>query len=153
MKLTNDNQDDPVRYVAEYYYTGVLKKTYEENIKLVNGYKFLKKTHKTTIAIPEFREPRGRPKTRDMKNNPLKIYKMLEKQLDMDKFQIVANVSKQDILQVDARMKQWLSKGQRTDDVVLERTQMRYIPHYHENEEEEGRLQSQQAALILYNTM
>ncbi|KAF2620450.1 hypothetical protein F2Q68_00042547 [Brassica cretica] len=63
-------KDDSTRYVAEYYYTDVLKKTYEDNIKPVNGEKFWKKTNKPAIAIPEFRKPRGRPKTRDRRKEP-----------------------------------------------------------------------------------
>ncbi|XP_048603739.1 uncharacterized protein BNAC02G17160D isoform X1 [Brassica napus] len=68
--VMDDNEDDPTRYVAEYYYTDVLKKTYEDNIKPVNGEKFWKKTNKPAIAIPEFRKPRGRPKTRDRRKEP-----------------------------------------------------------------------------------
>ncbi|KAF2568146.1 hypothetical protein F2Q68_00027128 [Brassica cretica] len=67
---SDDNPDDPIRYVAEYYYTDVLKRTYEENIKPVNGDKFCKKTHKPPISIPEFCKPRGRPRTRDRRKEP-----------------------------------------------------------------------------------
>lgn len=68
--VMDDNQDDPIRYVAKYYFTDVLKITYEENIKHVNGDKFWKKTHKPQISIHEFRKPRGRPKTRDRRKEP-----------------------------------------------------------------------------------
>lgn len=42
----------------------------QANIKPVNGEKFWKKTNKPAIAIPEFRKPRGRPKTRDRRKEP-----------------------------------------------------------------------------------
>lgn len=68
--VLDDNQDDPVRYVADYYFTPVFKKTYEENIKPVNGEKLWMRTNKPPIGIPEMRKPRGRPKNRDRQKEP-----------------------------------------------------------------------------------
>lgn len=68
--VLDDNQDDAVRYVPKYYYTDVMKKTYDENIKPVNGEKMWKKTNKPPVGIPEMRKPRGRPKTRDRRKEP-----------------------------------------------------------------------------------
>ncbi|XP_048608921.1 uncharacterized protein LOC125584471 [Brassica napus] len=73
--ILDDNEDDATRYVAEYYYTSVLRATYENNIKPVNGEKLWKKTYKTPIAVPEFRKPRGRPKTRDRRKEPFEDLK------------------------------------------------------------------------------
>ncbi|CAH2080092.1 unnamed protein product [Thlaspi arvense] len=56
--VLDDNREDPVLYVAEYYYTHVLKNTYKDNIKPIN-------TNKPPIGIPDVRKPRGRPKNRD----------------------------------------------------------------------------------------
>ncbi|KAL0651279.1 hypothetical protein Bca4012_093970 [Brassica carinata] len=39
------------------------------------GEKFWKKTYKTPIAVPEFRKPRGRPKTRDRRKEPFEDLK------------------------------------------------------------------------------
>lgn len=70
MGVLDDNQDDPLRYVPRYYFTNVFKKTYECNIKPVNGEKFWRRTNKPPIGIPELRKPRGRPKNRDRRKEP-----------------------------------------------------------------------------------
>lgn len=68
--VLDDNQQDPVKYTAVYYYTHVMKKTYSDNIKPVNGENLWKMTGKPPIGIPEIRKPRGRPRTRDRKKEP-----------------------------------------------------------------------------------
>ena len=68
--VLDDNQEDPVKYTAEYYYTHVMKRTYSDNIKPVNGENLWKMTGKPPIGIPEIRKPRGRPRTRDRKKEP-----------------------------------------------------------------------------------
>ncbi|CAA7052254.1 unnamed protein product [Microthlaspi erraticum] len=68
--VLDDNQDDPVRYVPNYYYASVMKKTYDDNIKPVNGEKMWKRTHKPPVGIPEMRKQRGRPKNRDRRKEP-----------------------------------------------------------------------------------
>ncbi|KAF2612791.1 hypothetical protein F2Q70_00009288 [Brassica cretica] len=65
--VLDDNKEDHVKYIAEYYYTHVMKRTYSNNIKPVNGESLWKKTDKPPIGISEIRKPRGRPRTRDRK--------------------------------------------------------------------------------------
>ncbi|XP_048609908.1 uncharacterized protein LOC125585241 [Brassica napus] len=66
----DDNQEDPVKYTSEYYYTHKMKKTYNENIKPVNGENLWKRLGKPSIGIPELRKPRGRPRTRERRKEP-----------------------------------------------------------------------------------
>ncbi|XP_010506952.1 PREDICTED: uncharacterized protein LOC104783503 [Camelina sativa] len=54
-----DNQDNPEKYVADYYQSSYLKNTYVDNIKLVNGEQLWTKTWKSPIGIPNIRKPRG----------------------------------------------------------------------------------------------
>lgn len=67
--VLDDNRDDPVKYVSGYYHASVMKDTYAENIKPVNGEKMWKKW-KTPIGIPNFWKPRGRPMLRDRRKEP-----------------------------------------------------------------------------------
>ncbi|XP_020876132.1 uncharacterized protein LOC110227137 [Arabidopsis lyrata subsp. lyrata] len=68
--VLDDNQDDPEKYVADYYQSSYLKNTYVDNIKPVNGEQLWTKTWKPPIGIPNIRKPRGRPKKRDRKKEP-----------------------------------------------------------------------------------
>ncbi|KAH0886447.1 hypothetical protein HID58_062543 [Brassica napus] len=47
-----------------------MKKTYNENIKPVNGENLWKRLGKPSIGIPELRKPRGRPRTRERRKEP-----------------------------------------------------------------------------------
>ncbi|CAA7042007.1 unnamed protein product [Microthlaspi erraticum] len=69
--ILDDNQDDPVRYVPKYYYTDVMKKTYDDNIKPVNGAKMWRRTHKPPVGIPEMRKPRDHLNNRDRRKEPI----------------------------------------------------------------------------------
>ncbi|XP_020881205.1 uncharacterized protein LOC110228355 [Arabidopsis lyrata subsp. lyrata] len=80
--VLDDNQDDPVRYVADYYFTPVFKKTYEENIKPVNGEKLWMRTNKPPIGIPEMRKPRGRPKNRDRQKEPFEDLQIKSREIN-----------------------------------------------------------------------
>lgn len=52
MSVFDDNQEDPVEYTAKYYYKHMMKRTYSDNIKPVNGKNLWKKTDKPPIGIP-----------------------------------------------------------------------------------------------------
>ncbi|VVA90420.1 unnamed protein product [Arabis nemorensis] len=73
--VLDDNKEDPEKYVVEYYYTHVLKTTYADNIKPVNGHTMWKHVNKPPIGIPEMRKPRGRPKNRDRIKEPFESFK------------------------------------------------------------------------------
>ncbi|KAF2560682.1 hypothetical protein F2Q70_00018733 [Brassica cretica] len=75
----DDNQEDPVKYTSEYYYTHKMKKTYNENIKPVNGENLWKRLGKPSIGIPELRKPRGRPRTRERRKEPFEDFENVGK--------------------------------------------------------------------------
>ncbi|CAH2051694.1 unnamed protein product [Thlaspi arvense] len=75
MCVLDDNAQSLVKYVSGYYYANVMKDTYKENMKPVNGEKLWIKTWKTPVGIPGFRKPRGRPKNRDRKKEPFEDLK------------------------------------------------------------------------------
>ncbi|CAH2035481.1 unnamed protein product [Thlaspi arvense] len=56
--VLDDNQEDPMLYVAEYYYTHVLKNTYKDNIKPINGERLWIQTNKPLMGIPDLRKSR-----------------------------------------------------------------------------------------------
>lgn len=37
VSVLDDNQEDPIRYTSEYYYAHMMRRTYSDNIKPVNG--------------------------------------------------------------------------------------------------------------------
>lgn len=53
--VLDDNQEDPVRYTSEYYYAHMMRKTYSDNIKPINGESLWKRTGKQPIGVPEIR--------------------------------------------------------------------------------------------------
>lgn len=42
--MLGDNRDDPMKYVFAYYHLRIMKDTYAENIKPINGEKLWKKS-------------------------------------------------------------------------------------------------------------
>ncbi|XP_048604289.1 uncharacterized protein BNAC02G41020D isoform X1 [Brassica napus] len=117
----DDNQEDPVKYTSEYYYTHKMKKTYNENIKPVNGENLWKRLGKPSIGIPELRKSRGRPRTRERgEKSHLKTLKTLENRQDTDVCPNVAVAFRWVTLKVVAKMNKWFMRVQRTnvDDLV-----------------------------------
>ncbi|WZZ36986.1 hypothetical protein YC2023_020387 [Brassica napus] len=108
--------EDPVKYTSEYYYTHKMKKTYNENIKPVNGENLWKRLGKPSIGIPELRKSRGRPRTRERgEKSHLKTLKTLENRQDTDVCPNVAVAFRWVTLKVVAKMNKWFMRVQRTN--------------------------------------
>ncbi|XP_013607563.1 PREDICTED: uncharacterized protein LOC106314186 [Brassica oleracea var. oleracea] len=111
--VLDDNQEDPVKYTAEYYYTHVMKRTYSDNIKPVNGKNLWKMIGKPPIGIPEIRKPRGRQEHDIGRKSHLKRLKLLKNCQDIDAYPHVATVISLDTLKLDAKTKLWFMRDQK----------------------------------------
>ncbi|VVB10697.1 unnamed protein product [Arabis nemorensis] len=86
-----DNKEDAEKYVAEYYAVVVVKNTYEDNIKPVNGEDMWSDVEKPAIGIPEIRKPRGRHKLRDRRKEPFEDLQKPDKSTRRGRIQHCSN--------------------------------------------------------------